>query len=174
CERAFYKIDRPLYGITLKKIIKGLIALRREFQGKIWLEIMLVGGINDSLKEAQQFKALIAKIKPDKAHLNIPVRPSGAAIELSSANRVAMIKKILGPKAEITGSFAKRRQKYFSGNSKEAILNFLTRRPANLKDLCAALGIGLQEARRALGELTCDKKITQTVLRGKGYFTVCS
>jgi len=36
-----------LPGIKLDEIISGLVALRKEFKGKIWLEVMLVSGVND-------------------------------------------------------------------------------------------------------------------------------
>jgi len=43
-DKTFLKINRPFKTITLKKTINGLIQLRKEFKGKIWLEIMLISG----------------------------------------------------------------------------------------------------------------------------------
>ena len=51
-------------------IITGLIQLRKEFKGKIWLEVMLVKGINDSFAQARKLKTIIQKINPDKIQLN--------------------------------------------------------------------------------------------------------
>ncbi|MDD5032494.1 MAG: radical SAM protein [Patescibacteria group bacterium] len=112
--KSFSRIDKPHKQITLKKIVDGLINLRKEFKGKIWLEIMLLGGINDSLKEAGIFKKLVAKIKPDKVQLNLPIRPAGASIALPDYERVKKIKKIIGKKCEIVSSFYKAAQKNFS------------------------------------------------------------
>ena len=109
-EESFSRIDKPHKQITLKKIVDGLINLRKEFKGKIWLEIMILGGINDSLKEAGIFKKLVAKIKPDKVQLNLPIRPAGASIALPDYERVKKIKKIIGKKCEIVSSFYKEAQ----------------------------------------------------------------
>lgn len=46
----FEKIDNPQAGVKISDIIDGLVALRKEFRGQIWLEIMLLKGINDSLE----------------------------------------------------------------------------------------------------------------------------
>lgn len=92
----FEKIDRPAPGIEIGKIISGLIKLRQEFSGKIWLEIMLVKGVNDSLEEIKRMAPVIAKIKPDKIQLNSPVR---AACEPDvfplTKEKLLKIKKIL-------------------------------------------------------------------------------
>jgi hypothetical protein len=102
------------------------------------------------------------------------VRPSGVAFKLPAAGRVAAIKKILGPKTEVTGDFQKRRQKDFSGNSEEAIVDFLARRPGDLTDLCASLGIGSAVANKAVRALVAKRKIQETRVHGKAYFTIRS
>ena len=103
--KTFNKINKPCKGITFKKIVNGIISLRKEFsakggsvsggKGKIWLEIMLLKGMNDSLKEAQGFKKLIEKINPDRVQLNLPVRPAAIKLELPSKKRIEQIKNIL-------------------------------------------------------------------------------
>lgn len=71
----FEKIDQPLKGILIKDIIDGLIRFRKEYKGKLWLEIMLVKGLNDSYEYLLRIKEIVDQIKPDKIHLNSPVRP---------------------------------------------------------------------------------------------------
>ena len=79
-----------------------MIALRHEFKGKIYLEIMLVKGINDSLEYASKFKEALDKINPDKIQLNIPVRSTAEAWVLPpEKERLLEIKDILGSKCEI-------------------------------------------------------------------------
>lgn len=102
----FRKINRPHPAITLDRVIKGLIALRKGFRGKIWLEIMLVGKVNDSISEIAGLKAAISKIKPDKVQLNIPVRPPACKLSLLPLKKLKIIKKILGEKAETVTFFS--------------------------------------------------------------------
>lgn len=101
-QEVFEKIDRPLKGIKISRIIEGLIALRGEFGGKIWLEVMLVKGVNDDLRHIGKLKEAIDKINPDKIQLNSPVRatsePGILAVPKSKLNK---IKEILGDKCQI-------------------------------------------------------------------------
>ncbi len=98
----FEQIDRPLAEITIEEVIEGLAALRKEFKGKIFLEIMLVKGINDSIEYAYKFKEAIEKIAPDKIQLNTPVRSTAESwVEPPGKERLLQIKKILGAKCEI-------------------------------------------------------------------------
>lgn len=99
----FEKIDRPFSSnIKVYDIINGLIALRKEFRGKIWLEIMLVKGINDDLDYIQNFKTVVGKIKPDKIQLNIPSRPpSENWVKSPLPRRLKKIKEILGINCEL-------------------------------------------------------------------------
>lgn len=98
----FEKIDRPAKGVKIEDIIDGLINLRKEFTGKIWLEVMLIKGINDDLRHIKKLKEVINKINPDKVQLNSPVRktPQQDILALDK-NKLKKIKEILGNKAEI-------------------------------------------------------------------------
>lgn len=99
---AFYRIDRPHKEIRLENIINGLIALRKEYGGKIWLEVMLVRGLNDDLEQTRKLKEVLDQIKPDKIHLNSPVRTTAEENILPvTENKLAKIKEILGDKCEI-------------------------------------------------------------------------
>ena len=98
----FKKIDRPCSAIKLNKIIEGLVALRKEFRGKIWLEVMLVAGVNDDIRHIKELNKTIRRINPDKIQLNSPVR-STAEKNVFPVERAKLekIRDILGNKAEI-------------------------------------------------------------------------
>ena len=101
-EDAFLKIDRPGPGINLEEIIEGLVSLRREFKGKIWLEVMLVKGLNDNLAHTRRLKETIERINPDRVQLNSPVRfTAEEGIEAVDAKHLQKIKELLGDKCEI-------------------------------------------------------------------------
>ena len=101
-EDIFNRIDRPHPGIVLGSIIEGLIALRKEFRGEIWLEVMLVKGVNDDLGHIRKLKEVIERIRPDKIQLNSPVRvPAEPDVFPVDSQRLAEIKAILGAKCEV-------------------------------------------------------------------------
>lgn len=72
----FQKINRPDSVLEINKIIDGLVNLRREFQGNIWLEIFIIHGLNDTEDELNKFAQAIKGIKPDKVQLNSLDRPA--------------------------------------------------------------------------------------------------
>lgn len=101
-QELFVKVDRPHPSINIESIIDGLIALRREFRGKIWLEIMLVKGINDDIRHIRKLKEVIEKINPDRIQLNSPVRTTADAGVLPVGRpKLRKIKEILGEKVEL-------------------------------------------------------------------------
>jgi wyosine [tRNA(Phe)-imidazoG37] synthetase (radical SAM superfamily) len=72
---SFDQVDRPAAGVDLKAVIDGLILFSLAFMGKIWLEILLVQGMNDA---ADDIEALITALRPmrlDRIQLNTVVRP---------------------------------------------------------------------------------------------------
>ncbi len=101
-QERFIKIDRPHNGIMVEDIINGLILLRREFKGRIWLEVMLVKGVNDDIRHIRRLKEAVDMINPDKIQINSPVRTaSEAGVSIVSMAKLKKIKDILGEKSEI-------------------------------------------------------------------------
>lgn len=96
------KIDRPHPDTRLEDIVNGLINLRREFHGKVWLEVMLIKGINDSLEHIRKLKEVIDRINPHKIQLNSPVRTTAEPnIFAVGRNKLEKIRQILGDRCEI-------------------------------------------------------------------------
>lgn len=101
-EQVFREIDRPHQDIKIEGIIESLAGLRRDFHGKIWLEIMLVRGINDDLRHIKKLKEVVDRINPDKIQLNSPVRTTAEpGILPVDKSKLKKIKEILGDKCEM-------------------------------------------------------------------------
>ena len=98
----FLHINRPHETLKLDEIIQGLISLKKEFSGQVWLEVMLVHGINDDIRQIKKLSEVIEKINPQKIQLNSPVRstaePDVFAVDKSKLEK---IKEILGERCEI-------------------------------------------------------------------------
>lgn len=96
------RIDRPDPGIKIEDITEGLIALSKEFRGKIWLEIMLIKGFNDDLRHIRKLKSITDIVRPEKIQLNSPVRSTSEPDILPvEKNKLEKIKEILGDNCEI-------------------------------------------------------------------------
>lgn len=98
----FARVNRPFESLKLDEIIQGLISLRKEFSGQIWLEVMLVRGVNDDLRHIKKLGEIIEQINPQKIQLNSPVRSTAEAdVVKLDQSKLEKIKEILGPKCEI-------------------------------------------------------------------------
>ena len=98
----FKQLKRPLPEIRIDEIILGLASLKKEFRGKVWLEVMIVKGVNDDLSQIKKLKQVIDSISPDKIQINSPVRTTAEPGVLPVAEKkLGKIKEILGEKCEI-------------------------------------------------------------------------
>lgn len=95
-------INRPIKGIKFEKVVEGLEQFRKEYDGQIWLEIMLVKDVNDSVKELKAIKKHINKINPDRIYINIPIRPPSEAWAIPPGeDKIKLAHEILGNVFEI-------------------------------------------------------------------------
>lgn len=98
----FKAVNRPIDTLRIDELIQGLVSFRKEYKGKIWLEVMLVKGINDDLEQIKKLKEIINLVNPDRIQLNTPVRHTAlAGVKPPTKRRLEKIKAILGEKCQI-------------------------------------------------------------------------
>ena len=101
-KETFNLIHKPHSELSLKSIIEGLMGLRRTYKGDLFLEVVLLAGLNDSDKELEGLRKVIGQISPDKIQLNTVVRPPSDPMAISlDMKRLEEIKNLFGEKAEI-------------------------------------------------------------------------
>jgi wyosine [tRNA(Phe)-imidazoG37] synthetase (radical SAM superfamily) len=101
-ELFYRKINRPHPSLTYESFVNGLINFRKEFEGKLWIEVMLVSGMNDSREELSKIKKILDQINPDEIHILLPTRPPAEEWVLPSVHeKVMLAKQILGSKARM-------------------------------------------------------------------------
>jgi wyosine [tRNA(Phe)-imidazoG37] synthetase (radical SAM superfamily) len=71
----YRRLNRPHPAVTFERHLEGLIAFRDAYAGRLWLEVMLVQGINDTEPALEALASCVARIRPDEVHLNVPTRP---------------------------------------------------------------------------------------------------
>mgnify|MGYP000849907144 CR=1 FL=1 len=167
----FEKINSPHPSLRIEKIIDGLVKFRKEFKGQIWLEIMLVKGVNDSPAEIKKLKEAAARINPDKIQLNTVIRPPAEkTAKPLTPEEMNKIKEFFGEKAEVVASFRKKEQEKAPQNIAEAILAMVRRRPVSLEDLENSLGQTREELSLEIQKLLQQKKIKQVRHLDRDYF----
>lgn len=169
----FERVCRPAGGITPEKVIEGLIAFRREFGGKIYLEIFIVPGVNDGKDELSKLRDACMKIRPDGVQINSLDRPAAVDwVEPAGEELLRSIKEFFRPlEAEIIGRPATRTGAGRNAvNLMKSVISILRRRPSTIDDLLAALGPDRAALERALNEMIASGMVTLEKLdRGDFY-----
>jgi wyosine [tRNA(Phe)-imidazoG37] synthetase (radical SAM superfamily) len=132
----YRQINRPHPETTFERLLQGLIAFREVYQGKLWLEVMLVRGLNDTEKAMQDIAAALRRVQPDEVHINLPTRPPVETwVQPPDEEGLMRATAILGDIARVVhpaeGSFD------LSGYDSvvEAIIAIITRHPMRQEEL---------------------------------------
>jgi len=171
-EKSFREINRPEQNLNLKDYINGLVNFRKEFKGKIWLEILILPGYNDDTINLDELKKAILRINPDSVQLNTLDRPGAIeGLRPASATELKSIKEYWSlDNVEIISKPANRKKiKAYREKTEKAILETIFRRPCTAEDLCEILGLHLNEVNKYLDVLSAEKKLT-TKREARGVF----
>ena len=161
-EQAFLKINRPSPVIGLEQYLNGITEFRKEFKGKIWLEVFILPGYNDGAEDLAAMKKAILKIRPDSVQLNTLDRPG--AVEGLVPEPREMLKKIADDwdldNVEIIAKVSERKdERSFNKDTESAILQTISRRPCTVEDLMSILGLHENEINKYLSTLETDGRI---------------
>ncbi len=169
-EETFRLINRPLPDFSLEQLLTGLEAFRQEFAGQIWLEIMVLKGLNDGEADLTALRQAIRKIAPDKVQLNTAVRPvvEDYAQPLT-AGEMAEVATFLGEGVEVIAAF-NRDQVAQANSSDAAFLEVLARRPMTAQDLAQALGLPLPLVQKRLHHLCESGRISYNFYQDQGFY----
>ncbi|MBN2333389.1 MAG: radical SAM protein [Deltaproteobacteria bacterium] len=142
----FARLNRPVPEVTVDAIIAGLLALRQEFAGALWLEVLFCRGINDHETEIARLSEVIHHLQPDKIHLNTVVRP-GAYREAQpvSAAFLHQVQRRWGPRAEIVAPFERERLNEQQQDCQRLIVDTVKRRPCTVRDLAVLCALAPAE-----------------------------
>lgn len=170
-EETFRLINRPCEDIRFDDMVAGLIELREEFNGRIWLEVFFAAGINDSPEQAKKIADIAEKIRPDKIHINTVARPAAEAdVSAVPRDRLEELRHILGPKAEIVADFSKHDAASKKAVSREAVLDMLKRRPCTIADVADGLNADQWEVASHVKSLVMEGDAEEAVVGEKVYF----
>ncbi len=153
-EAVFHAVNRPNPDITIEKLVSGMEQFRREFQGRIWLEVFLIAGVNTDDEQIEKIKRLIDRIRPDKVHLNTAVRPP-AEPDVRAVPREMLdeIAERIGGICEVIGEAPVGSRDRHETRAEADVVSVLKRRPCTLEDICAGLGMTRHEAAKHIGHL---------------------
>ena len=157
--QVFQHITRPHPGLDPEAIIEAIATFTAEFDGDVWIETVIVKGMNDDLQEVAQLARAVDLISPARIHVNTVVRPPAVAgTEAVSDGRLHEIAETLGPHAEVIAPPSVQSHS-FAADSAEVILDMAARRPVTIGDIASALGISPGEGAKIVGPLLDNRRL---------------
>ena len=170
---AFGTVNRPERTLDVSRVIEGLKAFRKRYQGQLWVEVLLCRGINDAPEDISALKKVLDDVNPDRIQLNTVVRPPSEdrALPLTEA-RLGKISAYLGDRAEIIASFDRAAVSAYHKGTEEDILNLLRRRPETTQKMSQSLGLHPHEVEKYVTELLKEGQILSRRLGNDLYYEI--
>ncbi len=146
-QEEFDKINRPVPGLDFDSFCRGLYEYSKKRTSKIWLELFIVPGVNDSDESIARFAGIVKAINPDKVQLNTLDRPGCVDwIKPSSRENTLRFIRVLESfvPVEAVGPFRYKSAALRSDINLEKIdqqiMDLVSRRPCTVDDLRVAIG----------------------------------
>jgi wyosine [tRNA(Phe)-imidazoG37] synthetase (radical SAM superfamily) len=96
----YKNLNRPHPELNFQRVLEGLIQFRHEYDGHLWLEVMLIDGLNDTDGALYHLANAVGQIQPDVVHLSLPTRPPAENwVKPSTPAALARAAEILGEHA---------------------------------------------------------------------------
>jgi wyosine [tRNA(Phe)-imidazoG37] synthetase (radical SAM superfamily) len=154
----YRQINRPHPTATFERLVNGLIAFRQAYRGQLWVEVMLVQGLNDSPEALQDIVDVLRRIRPDEVHINLPTRPPAEAwVQPPDEEGLMRASAILGDIARVVhpaeGSF----DLGDSDSIPDAITDIITRHPMRQEELEQVLAVWAPEQ---VSEVLADLEVS--------------
>jgi wyosine [tRNA(Phe)-imidazoG37] synthetase (radical SAM superfamily) len=136
----FKKINRPHPEISFDRLTDGMTAFREEYSGNLWIEVMLVRGLNDSEISLREIAAVLTNIHPDEIHINTPTRPPVETwVQPPDDQTLMRAGRILGEVSKVVQPIHGAFDLGGSGSLVDAIIGIITRHPMQEEELLRTL-----------------------------------
>ncbi|MDD3178807.1 MAG: radical SAM protein [Opitutaceae bacterium] len=137
----FCKINRPHRGLTFERQVAGIEAFARmKRRGQLWIEVMLLAGLNDSDEALSRLAKVLTRIGPDEIHLTLPTRcPVEEWVRPPAIERIRRAEEILGAQAKLALPPPCSARVLRGAAAAEEFVSVVTRHPLSRADLARLL-----------------------------------
>lgn len=171
CEETFRIINKPVTNLKFDMVVQGLIDFCSEYNGKLWLEVFLISGINDTEEEVLKIKKYIDVIKHDLVQVNTVIRPPAEPSALRvSKEKLEYLTKLLGTNTQVIADYSRMDDYIKDMINQDDILNLLYRRPCTLTDISNGLSRHPNEVLKKLNVLLENNLIKTEPRNNENYF----
>ena len=171
-EAEFAGINRPCPGLTAAGVARGILEFRKEFTGKIFLEILLAKGYNDTDENLGRLRDFCRRLTPDRVDVVTLTRPGTVRgvgpVDGATLNRWRMA---LGAGvAPDSARGASGRRRLSRQGAAEQVRASLARRPQTLAQLAEGLTADPELVRRAVAALVEAGAVVSCQEQGETFY----
>lgn len=164
----FKKIDRPAEGIEIGSIIESITRFSHAFEGKLFLEILFVKGVNDSLSEVEALERALLPISCNRIDIGTIDRPPAYPVQGLSFEELYLLSCRFDPALPIHIVSRTHAAATPSSYSDEEILTTLDKRPLTSDDINALFD---SESKQRFENLLNQGKIAQIERSNVNFFS---
>ncbi len=171
-EEVHRRLNRPAAGLTWAEHVRGLEEFRRAYAGRLWIEVMLVAGVNDDEVALDDIARTLERIDPDEVHVNRPVRPPAEDwVHPADDEAVSRAARRFGDVARVVAAGLPRVASVHT-DVRAGVLGILARHPMELAELTDALRCwNPSEVRAALAQLAEDGHVQMVNRLGRTFWS---
>lgn len=133
----FRKIDRPAEGIEIGAIVDAIERFSRRFEGKLFIEILFVRGLNDTPEEIEALNRVLMGIRAERIDIGTVDRPPAYPVEGLSYDALYALSQGFDPSLPIHIVSRTHAQSAPQSYSDAEILATLDKRPLTREDINA-------------------------------------
>ena len=177
----FSAINKPMAGSSLVDIRQGLLQFREQFAGKLFLEVLLLSGVNDSDENLERLRAFCAELGPDRVDVVTMTRP-GAYPQALPAPPATLerFRRALCPLTCAEPELPERARHFAQPLDNPAqeelqalsirVLDSLARRPQTAEDLARSLGVAREPLKNLLDDFLARGLVEVKRMGGGDFF----
>ncbi len=184
------RLNRPHPSLDVAALREGLLAFAREYTGKLYVEVLLVQGVNDSDENRALLRQFLTELQPDRVDIVTMTRPGTLrAASPVPPETLALWRRELAPQhagettqrstpstaegdniSTETGAAATHRRNLSETAVLELVLGSVSRRPQTARQLAEALVLPPADVRRALDALLQQGRIAAEDDGGEAFY----
>ncbi len=170
-EETFKKMNRPSPKLPeLERILEGLLEFRKNYTKKLWVEVMLVKGFNDSEDEVKALSHYFKELLPDRVYINVPVRPPAEDfVKPPDPYVFSIIEKYIEGAIILNFSESGRIDPQAYPSLEELIVSISRRHPISFELLKKSIATDVDDIKAAIENLKKGKKIEIIDFSGKKF-----
>lgn len=132
----YRRINRPHPEATFERLVTGLVDFHRQYNGRLWVEVMLVRGLNDTEQALQDIATILRHVEPDEIHISLPTRPPAETwVQPADDEGVLRALAILGEVAHVLHPAAGSFDVSGAESVADAVIGIITRHPMRQEEL---------------------------------------